>query len=65
MLNVSFSLFFSTKAITTFMSLTKYDKTCEQDVKTDLKLTLEERKRRESQNQSQNKSLSQQVEIKK
>lgn len=36
------------------MSLTKDGKTCEQDVKkkdSDLKLTLEERKRRESQNQ--------------
>lgn len=53
MFNVSFSLFFSTKAITTFMSLTKYGKTCEQDVKkdSDLKLTLEERERRESKSQ--------------
>lgn len=35
------------------MSLTKYGKTCEQDVKkdSDLKLTLEERERRESQSQ--------------
>lgn len=54
MFNASFSLFFSTKAVTTFMSLIKYGKTCEQDVKKRLRLEANsgtERKKRKSKSQ--------------